>query len=171
MQVCRLQRTKLEEGLKSDVGDGGRRCLWAIVEGPARSSPRRRRWGWRPASGRSATRIGSRTSLGQMRSGKEEAGVEVGVGRICHQNNTRVLAGMGRRRQGGGQHRGAENSPGVESLEAAGEGGAAESSALASAAFLRRGSREGTLLCGATEISRGPNTCLTHCGVPKTTLW
>jgi hypothetical protein len=153
MQVCRLQRTKLEEGLKSGVGDGGHRRLWAVVEGPAKSDLRRRRWGWRPASGGSTTRIGSRTSLGQMRSGKEEAGVEAGAGRICHQNNARVLAGMGRRRQGGGQHRGAENSPRVESLEAAREGGAAESSALASAAFLRRGSREGTLLCGATEIS------------------
>jgi hypothetical protein len=87
MQVCRLQRTKLEEGLKSDVGDGGRRRLRAEVEGPARSGPRRRRWGWRPASGGSAAGIGSRTSLDLMRSGKEEAGVEAGAERICHRNN------------------------------------------------------------------------------------
>jgi hypothetical protein len=100
MQVCRLQRTKLEEGLKSGVGDGGHRRLRAEVEGPARSDPGRRRWGWRPASGGSAAGIGSHTSLDQMRSGKEEAGVEAGAERIYHRNNTQVLAGMGRRRQG-----------------------------------------------------------------------
>jgi hypothetical protein len=56
----------------------------------------------------------------------------------------------------GGGRREAVAPGGVDSREAVDEGGAAESSAPASAAFLRRGSRERALLCGATKISRGP---------------
>jgi hypothetical protein len=43
------QRTELQEGLESGVGDGGRCRLRAEVEGPAGFGPGRRRQGWRPA--------------------------------------------------------------------------------------------------------------------------